>query len=474
MLFRSLHGQTTVTVLQFVTHLMGIKSKFAFSSNCYKAIVDLICDVLLADHKVPKDMYRSKKLLKALGMPYERIDVCPDNCMLFWKDREKEEKCLKCGKSRYIEVVNEDGEKVSTKRAHKQLRWMRLNPRLKCLFLARRIAERMRWRKNRKGRADGLMVHPSDSDAWKALDSFDPDFASDERNVRIGLATESFTPFNMTAASYSCWPIFAILYNLPPDLCMKDEFMILCLIIPRPEHPGIKLNVMLEPLIEELIELWAGVEAYDTYKKEKFKLRAAYLWSIHDFLAYGIFAGWRVNGRLACPICGKETDCFRLNAGGKYCYFDYHRCFLPLDHPFRLQAQEFRKDTVVTKGPPQRRDGWKIAEELSKLFTNNAGDGFVGFGETHNWTHKCGMWELSYMRALILPHNIDVMHQERNVCVALFDTIMDFGGSTKDNFKARVDLAEICNRPTLELRENGGRPCSKFSLKPNEQRDVMW
>jgi len=99
---------------------------------------------------------------------------------------------------------------------------------------------------------------------------------------------------------------------------MKDEFMILCLIIPRPEHPGIKLNVMLEPLIQELKELWAGVEAYDTYKKQKFKLRAAYLWSIHDFLAYGIFAGWRVNGRLACPICGKETDCFRLNAGGKF------------------------------------------------------------------------------------------------------------------------------------------------------------
>jgi len=90
-----LHGQTTVTVLQFVTHLMGIKSKFAFSGNCYKAIVDLICDVLLADHKVPKDMYRSKKLLKALGMPYERIDVCPDNSMLFWKDREKEEKYFK-------------------------------------------------------------------------------------------------------------------------------------------------------------------------------------------------------------------------------------------------------------------------------------------------------------------------------------------------------------------------------------------
>jgi hypothetical protein len=35
---------------------------------------------------------------------------------------------------------------------------------------------------------------------------------------------------------------------------------------------------------------------------------------------------------------------------------------------------------------------------------------FEGYRETHNWTHKCAIWELSYMSALILIHNIDVMH----------------------------------------------------------------
>ena len=38
-------------------------------------------------------------------------------------------------------------------------------------------------------------MHPSDGDAWKALDTFDPDFATELRNVRIGLATDGFTPF---------------------------------------------------------------------------------------------------------------------------------------------------------------------------------------------------------------------------------------------------------------------------------------
>jgi hypothetical protein len=46
---------------------------------------------------------------------------------------------------------------------------------------------------------------------------------------------------------------------------------------------------MLKPLNEELKQLWIGVEAYDYYKKQKFNLRAAYLWSVHDFKAYNIF-----------------------------------------------------------------------------------------------------------------------------------------------------------------------------------------
>jgi hypothetical protein len=70
-----------------------------------------------------------------------------------------------------------------------------------------------------------IYVHPSDGDAWKALDNFDPEFASDARNVCSGLATYGFMPFNMTIVSYSCWPVIAIVYNLPPALCMKYEFM---------------------------------------------------------------------------------------------------------------------------------------------------------------------------------------------------------------------------------------------------------
>jgi hypothetical protein len=70
------------------------------------------------------------------------------------------------------------------------------------------------------------------------LDRFDVDFVSDTRNICFGLATDGFDPFSTNSAPYSCWPIFAVSYNLPPSLCLKFEFMLLCLIVPGPEAPS--------------------------------------------------------------------------------------------------------------------------------------------------------------------------------------------------------------------------------------------
>jgi hypothetical protein len=106
----------------------------------------------------------------------------------------------------------------------------------------------------------------------EVIDTFDLEFAREAINVLIGLATDGFMPLNMTVASYSWWSIFVVLYNIPPSICMKYEFMFLCLVIHGPEHLGIHLNVMLQPLIEELKKLREGVGAYECFKKHKFNL----------------------------------------------------------------------------------------------------------------------------------------------------------------------------------------------------------
>jgi hypothetical protein len=178
-----------------------------------------------------------------------------------------------------------------TKTAHKQLCYMPLTPIMKWLFISKKTARHMRWRQEGVRENDQVMVHPSDSEAWRALDDFYPDFTRDARNVRIGLVMDGFMPYNTSASSYSCWPVFAIPYNLPPILFMKYEYMFLCLIIPGPDHPGSCIDVMLKPLIEELKQLWQGVEAYDYDQKQEFNIRIAYLWSVHEFKAYSIFSG---------------------------------------------------------------------------------------------------------------------------------------------------------------------------------------
>jgi hypothetical protein len=72
----------------------------------------LVNDILLKSHKASKDMYQSKILMFPLDLKYEKIDVCPGNCMLFWKELANDKKCLECDQSWFVKVVSWDGEKV--------------------------------------------------------------------------------------------------------------------------------------------------------------------------------------------------------------------------------------------------------------------------------------------------------------------------------------------------------------------------
>lgn len=64
-------------------------------------------------------------------------------------------------------------------------------------------------------------------------------------------------------------------YILPPSFCMKREFRLLSLPIPGPKAPGQDIDVLFQPLVEELKQLWEeGVPACDSYKAQHFTLKA--------------------------------------------------------------------------------------------------------------------------------------------------------------------------------------------------------
>ena len=62
------------------------------------------------------------------------------------------------------------------------------------------------------------------------------------------------------------------------------------------------------------------------------------------------------------------------------------------------------------------------------------------------------------------------MHIEKNVFENVFNTVMNIEGKTKDNIKAREDLAMFCRRKELDKNAKGNR--SKRMLRVNIQRQT--
>jgi len=95
-----------------------------------------------------------------------------------------------------------------------------------------------------------------------------PHFSAESRNVRLGLCTDGFNPFGSFVAPYSCWSVILTVYNLPPGMYMRPEFMFLSTVIPGPSSSGQNIDVCLRPLIDKLAQLWSsGALTYDISRK---------------------------------------------------------------------------------------------------------------------------------------------------------------------------------------------------------------
>ena len=148
----------------------------------------------------------------------------------------------------------------------------------------------MRWHAEHS--TYGNITRPSDAKAWKHFQSTYPDFAYEKRNAYLGFCTDGFSPFRKHGRQYSLWQVIVTPYKLPPNLNMQCEFLFLSILVPGPEHPKKSLNVFLQPLIYELQLLWEHcVSTCDVSCEEIFQIRAVFMWTISDFLAYGMLFG---------------------------------------------------------------------------------------------------------------------------------------------------------------------------------------
>ncbi|XP_033146851.1 uncharacterized protein LOC117133895 [Brassica rapa] len=452
------------SVLSSATRLMGIKTDYNLAEECMDAITDFVKGILPEDNLAPGSYYEVQKLVAGLQLPYEVIDVCIDNCMIYWRADETRNVCKFCGKPRYQET------RGRVPIPFKRMWYLPLTERLKRLYQCERTAKAMRWHAEHS--TNGEIRHPSDAKAWKHFQSTYPEFAEERRNVYLGLSTDGFSPFGKHGRQYSLWPVIVTPYNLPPSLCMRREFLFLSILVPGPDHPKRSLDVFLQPLIYELQQLWAhGFETYDVSCKENFQMRAVLMWTISDFPAYGMLSGWTTHGRLSCPYCQDDTDAFQLKNGRKTCWFDCHRRFLPPDHPYRRSKTSFTKNKQVFDGPPEEVSGENLLKQFRDFDAERTPD--VGghenirvsaVGELHNWHKKSIFWDLPYWKTHLLRHNLDVMHIEKNFFDNLMNTVLNIQGKTKDNLKSRLDLVDICDRSELHVDENGTAPFPIYRL----------
>ena len=94
-------------------------------------------------------------------------------------------------------------------------------------------------------------------------------------------------------------------------------------------------------------------------------MRAAVLWTIHDFPAYAIISGWSTMGNLVCPCCHSETTHCRLRNGYKICYMGHHH-FLALNHKWRNKKSQFN-GKKGRKTTPKRLSGDDVLKQIHPL-----------------------------------------------------------------------------------------------------------
>ncbi|XP_028077760.1 uncharacterized protein LOC114279671 [Camellia sinensis] len=424
---------TSFTMLSFVIKMLHIKVYNKWSNNSFDMVMKVFKATLPEwDETVPWTIYAAKKFLRDLGLGYVPIYACRYDCALFWKENANLHNCPKCKEPRY-KLDNEKDKKIP----HKILRYFLLTSRLKRLCMSKKNATDMRWQKEKR-LDDGILRHPADAEAWKEFDWQHPVFAMDPRNVRPGLATNGFNPFGNMSTSYSMWHAILMPYNLPPWKYMKEPFSMMSLLIPGRLAPGRDIDIYLQPLVDELKELWGdGVQTYDAKNEQLFTMHAAMMWTINDFPAYGNMSGWTTKGYLACPMCSKDASSQRLT---------------------REQLLE-QIETGTYKPFGKHPNNRKRQRDENPVF---------------NWTKRSIMFELPYWKTLKLRHNLDVMHIEKNICDNLMGTLLNVDGKNKDTEKARIDLANLKIRKELHLQRRGDgsfvKPPVVYTLSTNERQ----
>ncbi|KAG7610615.1 F-box-like domain superfamily [Arabidopsis suecica] len=210
-----LNRNLVVSQLSLASRLMQNKADYNMSEKLVDSVCEIFTDFLPKENQATSSHYQTEKLMRNLGLPYHTIDVCSNNCMLFWKEDEKEDHCRFCGAQRW--KPKDDCRR--TKVPYSRMWYLPIGDRLKRMYQIHKTAAAMRWHGEHQSK-EGEMNHPSDAAEWRYFQKLHPRFAEEPHNVYLGLCTDGFNPFGMSR-NHSLWPVILTPYNLPPGIFLS-------------------------------------------------------------------------------------------------------------------------------------------------------------------------------------------------------------------------------------------------------------
>ena len=280
-------------------------------------------------------------------------------------------------------------------------------------------------------------------------------------------------PFGNLSTSHSSLPVMLMIYNLPPWLCMKRKYMMLCMMIAGPRQPGNNIDVYLTPLIEDLRKLWVdGVDVFDASVGQTFKLHAMIFCTVNDFPTYDNLSSYSVKGHQACPICEKKTSFMQLKHCKKTVYTRHHK-FLKHYHPYQRLKKAFN-GTHETEGASKPLADHEVYDRVKDMVPRNRyPTQRKDHAEKNIWKKRSVFFDLPYWTKLHVRHCLDVMHVETNVCDSLIGTLFNIKGKTKDGLKCRQDLVDMGIRQQLHPQPQGRRtylPPACYTMSTKEKK----
>jgi hypothetical protein len=107
-------------------------------------------------------------------------------------------------------------------------------PHLKHWFVNKEESELLRWHKDKHKQDVEMIRHLVDTTQWRNIDSQNPEFSIDPRNIRIAISTDGMNSF-MNSSTHSTWLIVLTILNLPPWLCNKQKYIMMSGLIAGPQ-----------------------------------------------------------------------------------------------------------------------------------------------------------------------------------------------------------------------------------------------